>query len=262
MITIRCSSIERVLNCAHSLFLPVEKSDNFYSEEGNKEHQIAFEFLVEGDKDKKKVLWDKMNPNTQLYCKYVNSLIKKGYKVHLEKTYKRQFSNFILQGTPDCWYGENDLIEIVDLKNGYQEIEPFSNQLKGYALLVNTLEPFFKKLMSIKLTIIQHEEIKSVEFLETGLIDLIYLLDESIVTHRFETSRHCNFCPSKIHCLKMTEPIDKNDKIIERVKNKSYIKKMLDESEQKLYDERPEWFREKKWGKGNRRIFIGDSNDI
>ena len=100
--------------------------------------------------------------------------------------------------------------------------------------------------------------VSNIEFPFEALHELIIYLNRSIKNHTFETGDHCNFCPSKIHCIKMIEPIDNDDLIVQRVKNKKYIKKMLDDSENKLYDERPSWFVNKKWGKGMRRIFVGE----
>lgn len=259
---IRCSSLDRILNCGHSAYLPVEKSETVYAQAGTDQHILAHEFLTTTEVRLKRKVWDKMNKNTQLYVKYVHNIIAQGSQVHIEKYLIKEIRpGFYLHGTPDIWYCNNGKIEIVDLKNGFQEVLPLSNQLKGYAYLalMECLEEA-KKVYEIKLTIVQNEKIESLEFLCCAFDELIPRIIEAVNSHSFETGEHCNFCPSKIHCIKMTDMIDYEDKIVERVVNKSHLKKTLDMSEAKLYNERPEWFIEKKWGKGTRRVFVGDNS--
>lgn len=256
---IRCSSLDRILNCGHSAYLPIEKIENVYAQTGTGQHNLAQEFLTQTDVKLKYKAWEAMNKNTQTYIKYVHNFIKEGYNIYVEKNMIKEIRpDFYLQGTPDVWYCHNGKIEIVDLKNGFQEVLPLSNQLKGYAYLalMQCLQQS-QKVYEFKITIVQNEKIESLELKCGALHEFIPRIIKSLTSHSFKTGEHCNFCPSKIHCIKMTDMIDLEDKIVERVKHKTYLKKTLEESEQKLYNEHPEWFIEKKWGRGTRRIFVG-----
>lgn len=252
---IRCSSLERVLKCGHSVFLPSEKLTSKYSEDGENQHQIAYNFLSSDDKKIKQLNWDKMNENTKTYCRYIHN-IQKTTSVVLEKHYQKEYRNFILSGHPDCWYMGDDMIEIIDLKNGYQDISILNNQLKGYALLVKDQ----KSVTKFKLTIIQKSSIECLCLYSEEIENIIPEIEKALFERNITPCGVCQFCPSKIHCIAMRVDYktQNHDEMIYIVKNKTHIISSIKHIETVLESKIPDSFKEVKWGKGTRKIFIGD----
>lgn len=256
-LTIRASSLERVLKCSHSLRLPVEKSESIYAQTGTNEHALAFSFLTDSNIQKKKEYWNQMVPNTRLYVQLLNDMSKQ-HNLHFEKTYKKEYENFILQGTPDCWYQNGDTVYVFDLKNGYQDVDPWVVQLQCYAILVSD-----DSVKNLQLIIVQNQEIKTITLTLDTVQQLIKHINKSLDNHSYIVGDHCMFCPSKIHCLKMREPIaaTNTENSLKLIRNKSHIKKMIDELQQKFYEQHPEWFIERRCGRGIRLILkegVGD----
>jgi hypothetical protein len=260
MVKVRCSSLDRVLKCTHSLKLPVERygveaskeiidmirndslhiDDNQHASQGTAQHILA-ELYING-----KVEIDRLNPNTQVYARYVSN----GYT--LENSMCLDFDGFTLLGTPDAYkIISDDTIEIVDLKNGFQEVSIFSNQFKGYGVLLLNKYP---KVSKVKITIVQNCRKTSQTFKRREIEGLVDVVQKKLKENVWEEGPHCQFCPSVIHCLKKSEKLTKiNAKsMLENLKNESDIVKYLKESKKYLLKHRPEWFniktrRIKKW---------------
>lgn len=258
---IRCSSIDRYLTCGHSLFLPQEVTETKYSTSGVSEHEKAERFLKETNTVKKKLIWNSLSSNTQSYCKYATKLSLR-YDLKLEQHYECEFEFFTLSGHPDLWYHNTDFeyVEVVDLKSGYQPVSLLGNQFKGYAYLVNQ----HLKVDKIKITVIQDNQVNSINFQKKDIDHLISLLDESVKLKTLKASDECQFCPSKIHCVEMRPNYFTDDicEITKLVENKKYLKATLDDVEKKLLVERPEMFKIIPWGRGHRVKFIGGCENV
>jgi len=233
--TIRCSSLDRILNCAHSLRLPKHDFESTYATKGTEQHNLAEDYLKGRDVKT-------LDLNTKMYVEYV-----KDYNI--EEQLEHDFKTFVLTGKPDAWHTSHNTLEIVDLKSGHMLVEPTSNQLKGYAALVLQKED----AKNIKLTIIQDCEIKTFEFESDGFVKgFINEINKSLENHTFETGDHCNFCPSKPHCLRMYTMLKDDNDVINIIRNKSILTKTMEEMEKVLLRESPELFiktyrRYKKW---------------
>jgi len=254
-ITIRCSELDRLLKCTHYLLLPRIERDTTYASAGRVQHQYAKDVL-EGQKRE-------VDSNTQDYIDYiknVNQRFDAPCKVILEQTFmlnlsaKHNNSNYfyVLQGTPDaiiyCW--KKKTIEIVDLKSGYQEVTPFTNQLKGYALLAKRKFPNAQKFI---LSIAQNNEVVSFNFDDTEyfLRDFKKKILNILKEGRYKLSKYCLWCSSKLHCLKMhnqakqlianpsREELTTHIKLLQ---NETNINKMLTETKEYLTINKPEYF--------------------
>ena len=254
MIKIRCSELERVLNCAHSLRLPrFEMQTDKHAIEGRLQHAYAHTVLAMG------TMSDELSPNTIKYIEFVKSL--KGEK-HYEEYLEYEAYGHILTGTSDAViYNENESLHIVDLKTGYQEVDPFCDQLKGYALLwYNKFYNDSRKYQNIKiyLSVVQNEEITTVTLHPSDILELSSEINKSLSFSTFDTGPHCKYCPSKIHCLKMHAQVknaNENENfidmvrykseinLIDMVRYKSAIENTLKEAKEYLIKTHPEYFR-------------------
>lgn len=246
---IRCSSLDRIVKCVQSLWLPQHEYATEYSIKGTTQHELLKNAL--NNLDSVDHYLKEMNYNTEIAFYYLKDVIDKGLEVHIEQRKIREFHNFILQGTPDAYWYDDCNLYILDLKNGYQEVDPLTNQLKGYGLLTHRPETKY-----VHIIIIQDGEVKKISF-QNGLLYILKLMiDRSILYKHFESGEHCTYCPSKQHCKKMRDPLDNKDEY-ELLRNESHIKKMLVEVKTRAQEEHPEWFYTKKWGRGERVVFKG-----
>lgn len=247
--TIRCSSISRVLQCAHSTLLPKEEFENPYTLAGTIQHEIAEYMLQHKDN-----YMDEINANTRLYIDTITSYHAK--KLHIEESARHEFPDFILTGTPDCWFVKGHTLHIFDLKNGENVmIAPNDHQLLAYALLIyhnmldetNRLESFH----TIKTHIVQCEKVETYEVDFHELTVLQAALEKSFRDHSYRIGPSCGWCPSKIHCLKLRGATDevlffKDDDAMHRtLKNKSKIEKTLKDMYSVSLKNNPEWFEKK-----------------
>lgn len=256
-ITIRCSSLHRVLHCTHSLFLPKIDNQTSYSIEGSNQHILAHDYFLSEDKK----IHEDINENTLEYIKYIeriNHPLVDNHKLFLEKKLKTNIFEknndvYILQGSPDAFFIGDDSIKIIDLKNGNEHISPFCDQLKGYALLI--LENYFPHGFNgdIELIIIQNKEIKTITIDEDIIVEFKNRLIEKINKERpYQIGEHCRYCPSKFHCVKFRDLIDNINEPkkslkhkVDLLKNESHIKKFLENLKVELIKERPDFFEKK-----------------
>lgn len=250
MITVRCSQLDRILNCSHSLLLPIENMDTVYSLEGTEQHRLASEVLKKNRIDKSLI-----NDNTQLY---INSVLE-NETYTIEEKYSIQYDTFILSGCPDAWsiIDKEKTLHIYDLKNGYELVTPNSYQMIGYALLMYETLKDKHSIDDIKLTIIQDEQKRELTLKPGSLFEFKDRVEKAIVSKTFKDGEHCRYCPSKAHCLIMRNTLDNiNTKdrrqMIEIVKRESNLVKTIKDYKSLLLSENIQWFdrsirRMKKW---------------
>ena len=242
---IHCSSIDRILNCAHSAWLPQEEYTNEYADAGTEQHKLAAKYLTHHR------LPD-LNNNTTTYVRAILDIRQSHYDVYLmvECSASLEFPNYILKGTPDCWFIEDRTLHIFDLKNGETIlVEPNCLQLLGYAFLLS--KKHYDNFDTIKTYIVQNCEVKSYE-VETCELEMLKLaIEKSLKDHTYELGEHCGWCQSKIHCLKMRQQVDNvltikdNNAVHATLKHKTKIEKTLKELFITTLSTNPEWFDKK-----------------
>ena len=265
-LTLRCSSLDRVLNCSHSLRLPKEEDHSVYATAGTEQHRLASEYLIESQvadakflspRDHLETFYKGMDANTKFYVDYVEHFFDPQNMAYIEWSLKvdEKEDSFILTGTADA-IGidrETKTLHIIDLKSGFEEVLPLTNQLKGYALLAYVAfdtEP----IEQIQLTIIQNEEISSITIEPYQLKHFKDELNDSIISKSYALGDHCRYCPSKIHCLKLREfgegiitshETNSPYRLLNIVRHKKIIESMLEDSKTYLLKHQPTWFERK-----------------
>lgn len=246
---IRCSSLGRLFNCPFSMKLPSYETESAYATQGTVEHELA-EAYLKGNETLE------MASNTRTYCDFVN-LIKKTYTdYHIEKRLNINLGdNHILSGCPDFYAIKYNKAWIVDLKTGYMEINPeSSHQLKGYALLISK----YYNIDTFSLSIVQDNEPKTFEIKADEIAFFEQQLIAKLDDYTHKRGDHCIFCPSKIHCKLQYDLVDalKQEEFeayyYDIVKNKSILKKTIDEIDDNLRLQSPQLYekytkRYKKW---------------
>lgn len=228
MISIRASSLPRILKCTHSLRLPKHDVSSKYASAGNNIHkEVAQQLLTK-------------TVSEHSYVQYINSLsiVKRHVEESLSYTY---YNRFELTGTPDFWGIDNaQILHIVDLKTGYQDVWPNSAQLMAYALLVlsNNRQA---KIKSVKLTIFQHSEAFTLSLSKKSIFRLKTEIIDALNSHRFQSGDHCQYCPSKQHCLIMSDALHSNN-LFELESKRSILKKMIEDNHSYLLTNYPDKF--------------------
>lgn len=242
---IRCSNLDRIINCSHSLLLPVEENDSNFAKLGREQHNLAAKYLNNELLDYKND--SSLDKNTITYIEYVLRLEGERF-IEVQKQINLVY--FILKGKADAVALKDNFIEVVDLKSGFADVLPLSNQLKGYGLIWGlqhfSAYDFFKENICIRLTIVQNNQIKSITLSFKDVIKLERLIMDSINKHTYSVGAHCQYCPSKIHCKKLVNSVTlergNTEKTIKMVRNKSLIEKMLNEQKDYLLKNKPKWF--------------------
>ena len=243
MTTIRCSSLDRVMSCAHSLRLPIIVAEEpGYATEGTNKHERAKNAIeagtTTGDSDLDRYIY---------YVKSYNIETSHQSVILLGDT------EYLLRGTCDA-YGidpiRGGILEVVDLKTGYKEVSPFCAQLKGYAyLIIKNKNP---DVTHIKLTIFQDGCANSIVVTKEGFCeDFEARLAESVATVSYESGKHCTYCPSKAHCLKMLtlgkvtaeEKFKFTDSLLDLVKYKPVIDKLAISAKKYCIEHNPNAFK-------------------
>ena len=256
-LNVRCSELDRVFNCAHSLFLPKTSHETQYTIDGTGQHDLAFKYLNSKYINE---FDDNMNENTRAYCLYLKS---KSNELVLEQSYTEDLGDFDLSGHPDAYYIDGTTLEIVDLKNGHNSVSPLTNQLKGYAYLI-TREFKHKKFRKIILTVFQDCQPSSIVINGKILRDFVRRLKRTVKLKNIQPGTHCQFCNRKAHCVALRvnyETDDLND-MVYILKHKSAIKSSITSIEKKILSEYPDWFVKVKCGKGYSNKFIGENSNV
>lgn len=187
-LTIRCSSLDRILKCPGSLKLEaIDEQDSTYAAEGKDAHDEA--------------LLDYFNLDfSSPYLQYLDN--PRSYYNGIEYACSAHFDNFTLTGTVDFWRIINgSTLEVVDLKTGYVDVSPLTNQLKGYALLLcNHLVAFDITIAQIKLTVFQNDKPQSVTLSVKEIASFVNYLEETIKKDTISEGKHCQYCPSFLFC--------------------------------------------------------------
>ena len=251
--TIRCSSLPRILKCAHSAYLPQVELESEYAKAGTEQHKMAESVL----KKDGKYHYRDLSYNTQLYVDYVCNVHFPN--IHIEKSLSYSLPNGIeLTGTPDCALFIEWALHIVDLKTGHQPVDPNNPQMLGYALLALNNYDYPDDINVITLNIIQDGEVKSYRVEKEELELFESRLIKSLSEHTFETGDHCNWCQSKPFCQLMNNVtmhgIDgMNHKTI--LQNERLIKSNIEQIKAHAMEYNPDWFDKKernikKWKDG------------
>jgi len=238
---IHCSSLDRVIFCAHSLRLPIEEQESEFSTRGNILHALAKQLY-----DNEIIYIDNLEDTKyiQMYVDYLK--LKNDYVIEERFSTTIADSEITLSGIIDAYRIDDEELEIVDLKTGFQSVNPLINQLKGYAYLI--LKNTSKNPKKIKLSIHQLGELKSITLDPNGFKELFEaIILESIKNVTYKLGDYCVFCPSKIHCKKFRKYIPSltaksNGEMINILRNKNKIIKLIEQIENKLKSENPEYF--------------------
>lgn len=169
-ISLRCSSLDRVLNCPASLqmepLLP-NKGDGVESREGQYLHWLAHAKIAAdmggvGNLEKPAAV----PPNIQLsawiaefYMRAVQERVPNDWSLEMEGDFETEFilprpahgiSSFFLSGHPDDIAMNRDATEAIgfDLKCGYDPVDPaeMNEQVFGYSILLADAYPSLKKI--------------------------------------------------------------------------------------------------------------------
>ena len=171
--TISCSYLEVLLNCSQSLRLKTYRDKQSYdASAGSRQHKIAELMLI----DDINTYPSDTEENTALYVSVCKDIMSKRDSVlcFIEKDLEYEYDNFILKGKPDavfvtdkrdakgCPFG---VLTIVDLKNGYGQVDPMNYQMIGYGLLMviqlkNAFAFRYSPIRIIEFVVIQENQIK------------------------------------------------------------------------------------------------------
>lgn len=113
-------------------------------------------------------------------------------------------------GTCDISFWNNDFLEVIDYKDGFNYVSEKSDQLVSYAIgQINFLEQFNNvNIKTVRRTIIQPKTSKPIRFVDTSIDDIIHL-GERLAEAAKETDNpnapliagnHCKWCPHKLNC--------------------------------------------------------------
>lgn len=197
-IILRPSAVDRWLNCPASVFHNDENPTK-YSKAGNDKHLQAHDILT----NKKPIEKDlKKQSDVEFYCNYIRMHEVFAKKIDIEKTLEYQVTDqIILRGTPDCVIYFDDVIEIVDFKSGYQDVDPECYQLILYAALacVNMSNSLTVQDVKVILTVVQNKIIKQ-KILNKVFDKLDKVLYWNPEKDNYKTGSWCQFCSFKPKC--------------------------------------------------------------
>ena len=246
--------LDRVIKCSHSLLLPAYRQEDKFAKAGTAAHVELQEKLLNDPK-----------MGSHPYIDFILNLKIKKNAWHIENPLKHEYNLFTLMGTPDFWgIDKNNILHVVDFKSGFQGVDPTSTQLQGYALLILLTKQRGHFVKNIKLTIVQQDDITTITLTRKTIIALANKIKESIRKAFFKTGAHCQFCPSKIHCLKLHSTItaiDTEAQDLEAIeKNKSYLTKFITDNHSFLLDKMPDKFikrqrQVKTWMEGKEQLY-------
>lgn len=258
-IIIRCSSLDRVFQCAHSLRLPTFKAPSTYAADGTEKHDRISTILtilstLSGKDD------IKIDEDIKPYIDYIRALNLSVF--HVEKKLTHDYKDiYTLSGTPDIFGRIKQTLYVIDYKSGFQSVLPTSLQLQGYAYLI-LKNKLFNRVREIKLIIFQNDEPEELSLDRNTILKLGAQLSERIKRWTYARGAHCQFCESKLNCKLMMDDVkallvdDKNISRLEDIeKNKTYLTQLIKDNHHYLLKLHPDKFFEKSrqkkvWKKG------------
>ncbi len=237
-LSIRCSELERFLSCAHSFRLPRSKEEETkYATDGTAKHLLAVALLGAAD-------------GTVSVDADINSYVEYARGYTAESFHSYTTNDYTLTGTCDAYNINGDVLDVVDLKTGFQEVSPYCAQLKGYAYLLLSGDLIQSGLKHLKLTIFQHGCANSVMVPVEGFCEEFERrLLEAIKYSPYIAGDHCTYCPSKIYCLKMRSlgecdgDVKLADDLLALVRYKSTLEKLTIDAKQHCLKHRKDAFR-------------------
>lgn len=218
----------------------VESTSSPYALEGTKAHELAEKILkgeeVDGDYS------EEIRSAVSVYTDYIFSLVEKGAQLHVEKRVVLDAIDSVLFGTADAILIQNDVVEVVDYKNGAGiavEVEE-NTQMLYYALGAVMCLPVTPNF--IRMTIVQPRcphpcgSIRSWEVNYERLIEFSFELEEAVARTKKKDAPlipgdHCRFCPAAAHCPELGEKaIESAKEAFTEIKtyDKEKLKKTLD----------------------------------
>lgn len=243
-ITIRCSSLDRIFKCAHSLRLPTFKAPSVYADDGTEKHDRIATILSHSDYD------GHIDADIRPYVQYVRELALNPFGVEQKIAY--DYKNiYTLSGTPDLFGKIKETLYVVDYKSGFKSVIPTSLQLQGYAYLI-LKNKIFNRIKNVKLIIFQNDEPEEISLDRKVILKLGSKLASKIKQWTYERGAHCQFCESKLNCKLMMDDVSallKDDKNISRLedieKNKTYLTQLIKDNHLYLLKLHPHKFFEK-----------------
>ena len=257
VIEIHPSSLNRILKCGMSVYIPhIKIPESEKSIKGTIQHELAQKIINRYNSKKEKYYVDsdhQLEINTK---KYVDYILEKRLVPHIEKKLSylyRLNENIWIKfiGTPDCFYISHNMIEVIDLKTGQYPVSPLSNQLKGYAFLIWSIDELPILDINFRLTIFQNEIPYSID-VKWNDISFITRLKNSILNKTWEVGDHCYHCPAKSNCMKFKDTMNlenisyKTEPDHNILKKEKLIKKYLDDTRAYFIKEKPDLFKKTK----------------
>lgn len=207
---IRCSSLDRILNCAHSLrLLPITSYKSNFASSGSKIHAEIEEGETEDFSGAK-------------YLEYLSSFpdVKKEFACPEYST-----DTWRLTGTVDAWVKDENTLHIIDFKSGYERVSHLASmQLRGYAFLLikSGIECEY-----VTLTIFQESSPRSITLPKEIVLSLERQINDSLSSWTFQPGSYCKYCPGAWCCQKLFSSPDP----VELMENKKAIENALTQAE-------------------------------
>jgi hypothetical protein len=202
-----------------------------YAQDGTACHEAAAAILEGADPDDAcRELCDEQVDIVTTYTDYCIDLVdllqgKFGRNAVRYWVEERGYADFIspdYHGTADFAIHASRTLEIVDLKTGYNPVEPKGNpQLYSYALLAISQHDLWDKVDRIRMTIIQprvYAEPQTVVISSRELDHFQHLVVQSIKdiengSTTLVAGAHCKYCPAKGRCPELRKEAIKRAKI-------------------------------------------------
>lgn len=238
-VILRPSSAHRWSSCTESIRMENRHKQEYgetptspYAEKGSSLHKIAEVILRGGgidNLDEYKKLLFAQNPILEIYINYIESLRASGsyfeelFEEHVN-IYDLTSGPFRISGTPDYAINipERSTLYVVDLKTGYQRVEPDNEQLLLYSYgLLRRFSPFddpFVNNIDRVVTIIIQPPLEGVndDYVRRFVrpkghvvyeVERLRSVIEEVLNGNTEFSPNvntCMFCPAKLSCLSYT----------------------------------------------------------
>ncbi len=218
------SSLDRAFACPSSIVMQtipanrVKDTSSVYAIRGDNMHQYAEDVLNRKEPSLK--LGTKNREDVEGYIKFCDDIIAdKAIKYFVEpKLYSKMHKE--ISGAIDCLIVEKNCIHVIDLKTGFAQKYPETNQLYLYALLVYENRKLLKiddeSFESIKLTIYQTTASRPARSLRIMLKHLLEFEErlKKLLTNIKSLSKvvisgkkldinrgsHCKYCPVRDYC--------------------------------------------------------------
>lgn len=191
---LRPSASDRWLNCSASIHHNEEYVSKFAQSGTNKHSKAVSEYYGAILKNLSTCPDD---TDVGFYVNYLLQAHRDNKNVIVEITMQDMVNeDLLLRGTPDALIKNDDYIEVVDFKSGYQEILPDSNQLLLYAYLAEK-----NHLMAVKyITVIQNKTIKKLELTNDHRKKISEKAKIIFDKTEYNAGYWCQFCSFKTKC--------------------------------------------------------------